>query len=243
MRSYGWNVFTIKIWAAILWCAAAFGLFGGDPLSWRLLFAVPFLLASAFHLSLAILEIREGKVRYRRFFRWVDLPSESVVSCRKVWPPWIGYIRLKRRSVGMGTLFFILDQKVRSDLGGSGEYPLLRALSEYGDGCVTLVRQSAHAGATGRSSWLKSGVSLVIGILVSVFLALSQPSAFPGPQDTSASAPLLIVRQVSEFLDRPLVAIVLVTFFLLLAFYMRNRTNGWTFAFLGGLAIPFLFPR
>jgi hypothetical protein len=51
-------------------------------------------LAAAFGLSLAVVDVRDGKIRYRRFFAWVSLDLADIVSSGTTWEPFIGYIRL-----------------------------------------------------------------------------------------------------------------------------------------------------
>src|SRR5579884_1715753 len=53
----------VKWVAPAAWLASIIGLFGTD-LGWRTLFALPFVLALAFHVWLASVDVRDGRVRY-----------------------------------------------------------------------------------------------------------------------------------------------------------------------------------
>ena len=122
------NVFATKYYAAILLLAASWA-FGIQWRSWRLLFDLPFAVAGFFHLSLAVVEVKDGALGYRRFLRWTALDRAEVVSCGLIWPPFIGYIKLNHFVPPWGRLYFVLDRNAASNPFRRGEYPLVRYIN------------------------------------------------------------------------------------------------------------------
>src|ERR1700691_4850237 len=89
-----WNVWATKYYLAILLLVGS-GISSGWWRGSRLLFGLPFAVAWFFQLSLAVVEVKDGVLRYRRFIKWTTIDRAEVVSCGLVWPPFTGYIKLK----------------------------------------------------------------------------------------------------------------------------------------------------
>ena len=128
LRSHPSSVFVQKYYAPLI-------LFGGTFVFWsagfrwgQLIFLIPLFVGILFFASLAVLEIPDGRVRYRRLFRWRRVPYDEIVGCGVVWV--FGYLQLKRFIFPWGKLYFVLDQNEK--LFGRGEhYPLLRYIREH----------------------------------------------------------------------------------------------------------------
>ena len=129
LRSHPSNVFNLKYYAPLI-------LFGGTFVFWsvgfrwaQLLILIPLFLGICFCASLAVLEIPDGTVRYRRFLRWTRVPYEEIVESGTSWAVFsIGYLRLKRFVFPWGKLYFVLDQNEK--LVWRGAYPLLRYIQK-----------------------------------------------------------------------------------------------------------------
>lgn len=129
LRSHPSSVFVLKYYAPVI-------LFGGTLVFWsggfrwaQLIVLVPLILGMFFYASLAVLQIPDGTIRYRRLFHWRKLPYDEVVECdfsRAIFG--IGYLRLKRFRFPWGKLYFVLDQNER--LFGRGTHPLLRYIQD-----------------------------------------------------------------------------------------------------------------
>jgi len=130
LRSAGPAVLIVKCWGPLIWVIGALGVFGADFPTWRFLPALPLLLLAVFHLSVAVVELRGGIIRYRRLFKWAEIQSEEVLSARPVWPPLIGSIKLKKFVFPWGRLYFVLDKNRESNPFRRGLFPLLRYLNE-----------------------------------------------------------------------------------------------------------------
>src|SRR5882724_6104542 len=125
LRSHPSSVFVLKYYAPII-------LFGGTLVFWsvgfrwaQLIFLVPLILGMLFYASLAVLQIPDGTICYRRLLRWRKLTYDEVVECGISWGIFgIGYLRLKSFLFPWGKLYFVLDQNEK--LFGRGTYPLVR---------------------------------------------------------------------------------------------------------------------
>src|ERR1700729_1597490 len=104
----GGQALIIKGWASVLALAPAI-LMLADGSAQPDLVTFAFFVASFFFASLAVVEVRDGKLRYRRFLRWTEIPREQVVAGGTVWPPFIGYICLRAFAPPWGRLYFVLD--------------------------------------------------------------------------------------------------------------------------------------
>jgi hypothetical protein len=108
-------VFLIKLYAPLILSTALIG--------WWEMLRSRGDLAVAFHLSLALVEVRGGQIRYRRFFKWVSLDPAQIISSGTTWPPFIGYIRLNRYLFPRRKLYFVLDRNRASNPFGEGISP------------------------------------------------------------------------------------------------------------------------
>ena len=125
------NVVVSKYWGPFV-CI----LFSCVAISWQglpnrsLFLAAPFLIAAFFGASLAVIDIRDGVLYYRRALTWTMVPSSEIVSGRVEWPPFIGSIRLRKRVAPWGRLYFVLDAGLRSGLLKRGEYASLQLINK-----------------------------------------------------------------------------------------------------------------
>ncbi len=81
IRSRPVNVLIAKVWGTFL-AGCSVLVFGRNFPSYRFLITLPFLFAACFFVSLAILEVRDGVVRYKRWFKWTTIPRDEIVSGR-----------------------------------------------------------------------------------------------------------------------------------------------------------------
>jgi hypothetical protein len=130
LRSHPTNIFLAKFWGPLLCIGATVGVFGKDFLTWRFLFASPFIMAALFGATITILEVRDGVLRYRRFFKWTTIRDDEIVAAGVVWHPFIGWLRLNRFIFPWGTLYFALDANLNANPFRRGDYPLLRHLKK-----------------------------------------------------------------------------------------------------------------
>jgi hypothetical protein len=129
LRSHTSSVFVLKYYAPIILFCCTF-VFWSVGFRWaQLIFLIPLFAGVLFHGSLAILQVPDGKIRYRRLFGWRRLPYNEIVDCGVAWGIGIGYLRLKHFLFPWGRLYFVLDQNEK--LFGRGEYPLLRYIQEH----------------------------------------------------------------------------------------------------------------
>lgn len=112
LRSRTSNTILLKFWVPLLWIASLIGLFSEGAFDWRLLFALPFVLALTFHLTLAVLRVYDGAIQYRRLMKWTNIHHTEIVSSGVTWPPFVGYIQLKQFVFPWGKLYFVLDPPV-----------------------------------------------------------------------------------------------------------------------------------
>lgn len=102
-----------KFWPLIFF-AGVTAVFLWAGFRWEHLFVlVPFLLMTLFGISLAVVEVSDEGIRYRRFSDWRSLSFDEITSCgfSKV-RLGIGYIRLRHYLWPWGKLYFILDEPV-----------------------------------------------------------------------------------------------------------------------------------
>src|SRR5215470_184100 len=96
LRSQRSSVFNLKYYAPLILLGGTF-VFWSVGFRWaQLIILAPLILAILFYASLAVLEIPDGTVRYRRLFRWTRVPYDEIVGAgasRVVFG--IGYLRLK----------------------------------------------------------------------------------------------------------------------------------------------------
>jgi hypothetical protein len=239
------NVILAKFWVPILCIVATFGVFGENLRTWRFLFALPFIIAALFWASIAILEVRGGVLRYRRFFKWTIVRSEEIKGAGVVWHPFIGYIRFDRYVFPWGRLYFALDASPSFEINPfrRSDYALLRCLrnepiqQEHGPAKASVVKD--------RSPIMKLLAAGVVGALIPIFFHFAFRNPIPrsqfehpfGPKSPKLMVPLEIYLHVINSL--PFILVFSVSFILLAAF-RRNRPNAWIFAFLAGVSMPYI---
>jgi hypothetical protein len=93
-------------------CFGATFVFWSAGFRWaQLIFLIPLILGIVFYASLAVLQIPDGTIRYRRLFRWKKLAYDEIVEPGISWAIFgIGYVRLKHFLFSVGKLYFVLDQ-------------------------------------------------------------------------------------------------------------------------------------
>jgi hypothetical protein len=128
LRSHPSLVFTLKYWAPIVLFGGTF-VFWNNQFRWaQLVFLIPLIVGLLFHASLAVVQIPDGNIRYRRLLNWKNLSYDEIVECGVSWGAGIGYIRLKHFLLPWGKLYFVLDRNDK--LFGRGTHPLLRFIQE-----------------------------------------------------------------------------------------------------------------
>jgi hypothetical protein len=190
LRSQSTDVFLTKLWAPLICFVATLGIFGGEFPTWRFLFASPLILAALFGLSVAVVEVRDGVLRYRRFLRWTVVPRGDVISSGVVWPGFIGYLRLRRPIFPWGRLYFALDENLDPNPFRRGDYRLLRFLRSER---VHEFEQIEKAALPGKKIGRAYGLAFAVGMASSfLFAYLSQNSARPAQQDYPATFRIII---------------------------------------------------
>jgi hypothetical protein len=129
LRSHPSSVFGLKYYVPLL-------LFGFTFIFWNshfrfgaLVILIPLLIGLLFHASLAILQVPDGNILYRRLFKWKTLRFDEITGCGEFGVWGIGYIRLSQFVLPWGRLYFVLD--TNGKLFGRGDYPLLRFIQEH----------------------------------------------------------------------------------------------------------------
>ncbi len=240
-RSSASNVWIFKIWAPLLWLIWGVALFRHDIFSVRILGCIPFVLALIFHLSLAIVRIRDGRIRYRMLFSWSVVELRDVISSGVVWPPFIGYVRLRHSQPPWGRMFFLLDS-------GSGR----RSAQQKGYGILGYLHRAHElvpvsiSPAGGRD--IRYGrliLAWACGILASfIRVFLSSAIAPDGNGSVTYHSHLIeAALRALSVIGSPQLAIPLLAAFALLTAFFRDRQSAWSFAFLAGVVTPFaLYP-
>jgi hypothetical protein len=124
LRSHPTQVFVLKYWAPIVLFSCTF-VFWNTQFHWaQLIILIPVVVGGLFHASLAILQVPDGNIRYRRFFKWRRLRFDEIVSCGVLRSTGIGYIRLNQFLWPWGRLYFVLDPNEK--LFSQGQHPLLQ---------------------------------------------------------------------------------------------------------------------
>ena len=102
------------------------GIFGKYVLTWRIVFIFPSVFAALFLSSLAVVQLRDGTLRYKRFFKWTVINRGEVVGSGVTLLGAIGYVR--HHVSPWGKLFFVLDRNLSPNPFRVREYALLRCL-------------------------------------------------------------------------------------------------------------------
>ena len=129
LRSHPSSVFVLKYYTPLL-------LFGSTSIFWNshfrfgaLIILIPLVIGLLFHASLAVLQVPDGKIRYRRLFKWKKLRFDEISGGGEFGVWGIGYIRLNKFVLPWGKLYFVLDAKGK--LFGHDDYLLLRFIQEH----------------------------------------------------------------------------------------------------------------
>lgn len=239
------SIVIIKYFGSILWFAACALLFEDKILTWRVVFALPFVLVAIFHLSLAVVQLRGKTLRYRRFLKWRTIDQDEIVAAGAVWPPFIGYMRLNDFLLPWGRLYFVLDCNMNPNPFKPGDYALLRFLINKG---VAQGRGRPPSTGTTEDRLLKLKlvtVGLAGAMLSCIWRIALSPARYQSVlyQPSFAGQSALIVAQVKfmhMFANFPTV-LILVGSFVLLAVYRRDRPGAWIYALLAGTVVSYFF--
>jgi hypothetical protein len=242
------NAFLAKGWGPLLCILGASVVFSGNFLTRNLLLACPFLVGALFGVSVASVEVRDGVLRYRRLFRWREIPKEEIVDARVELPPVVGSIRLKRLLFPWGRLYFALDANLSANPFREGKYPLLsyicsqkKPILESQDSAKPYLSKKGATnlkliGAAVAGASLASLERILFSGLASQH-ALSPPARLP-------QAPLLgILDKIGHFMAIFEVQVVFFVAFLFLAVFKRRQPTAWLFAFLAGFSLPYILFR
>jgi hypothetical protein len=228
-----------------VWCGGELLDFQNGVFTWRSLLAVPFFIVAFFGASLAILEVRDDVVRYRRLIKWTTLPTEEIVSARVEAAPLAGSVRLNRFLFPWGRLYFVLDAKSTLNPFRTEEYPMLRylckrAVAENHDSTGEITQNSHVLG-------LKLLGGAVLGALFTGILRLvagsSRSSQLPELVYAKRHPIFEVQWQVIHLLGNDAVVLVISTAFAFLALYRSRRLDSWILAFLAGAGLFHLVLR
>ncbi len=97
--------------ALVFWIAAL--TLTSGPLLGSLLLVLPFVLWGTFNLTIAQVRADEHGVRYRRFWRWKEVPYSDIVRCRfSLFPPGLPYLKRRRFTPPWGSIYFAHDRGI-----------------------------------------------------------------------------------------------------------------------------------
>ena len=219
----------------MVWGAALIDFHDGG-IAWQSLMSIPFFLLAFFGASLAVMQVHDGKVRYRRLFKWNTIPSEEILDARVEASPLAGSLRLRRFVAPWGRLYFILDSKSTLNPFGTGEYPMLRYLHEH---IISHSRRSERE----ENSKNNTVVMKLLGVafLGALFTALcwlvsdnASSSNTMVPEYDKQHLLFTIQWNLLHLLGNVAVVLVISAIFSFLAFYRRNRPGAFILAFLAG---------
>jgi hypothetical protein len=244
LRSQLRNVFLTKLLGPLLCVGGSLLVFGEDFPSKRFLLAIPFLVAAFFGVSLAIVEVRGGGLRYRRLFKWTTIPEDQIAWARVEWPPVIGSVSLKRFLFPWGRLYFILDKSTESSPFRRGEFPLVHYLNReepHKEG------ESSPLSPEARFSNLRLYWAAGIGIFtcLMIFYLTPQDLLQDGVPKSTADMPTLLktLFQFVRWFHLSAVQIISTAVMALLAVSRRNKPEAWLYAFLSGFALAVIVGR
>lgn len=244
LRSQLGNIFLSKFLGPLLCVGGSLLVFGEDFPSARFLLAIPFLVAAFFGVSLAILEVRGGVLRYRRLFKWTTIPDDQIAGARIEWPPVIGSVRLKRFLFPWGRLYFVLDKNTESNPFRPGGFPLVQYLNReelHKEG------QSSVPSSTSNSSNLRLPLAVGIGILTSLMILYVTPGdLLQGSLANPPSNMPTLLKALFYFvawLHMSVVQTAGLVLMVFLAVRRRDRAEAWLYAFLSGFALTLIAGR
>jgi hypothetical protein len=109
--------FVFKYWAAAILATPAFlMLFGKDLRAYpgQTVLIAPLLLASVFSLTAAEVQVKDERLRYRRFIEWKEVPYPEILACRKcIWPVY-GVLKTMPPIPPWRRLYFVIAMPYRS---------------------------------------------------------------------------------------------------------------------------------
>jgi hypothetical protein len=139
LRSQLGNIIAIKYVSAIVCLFLAAGLSTAPLTIYGRIVIILFTVAALFAVSLATMEIRGGRIRYRRILRWNEIAPSEIVRVGLLWAPFVAYVRLEQFVFPWGRIYFALDTNERLNPLGKGRYPLLEFLKQS--------KSQSHTGA------------------------------------------------------------------------------------------------
>jgi hypothetical protein len=243
LRSNPTNVILAKVWLPVLCFGGALGVFGKDLLSWRFVFALPLLAAGLFGASTAILEVRNGVVRYKRLIKWTVIEGEDIAKAGVAWFGFLGFISLRRFIFPWGRLHFALDANLDPNPFHRAHYPLLRYLRKE----PVSEEQSLVLGSNSRTAKPRLLLSAATGILTSLMILYLTPSDLLWGDLTkpAPNVPILFktALQLVALLHSSVVQVAGLAFIAFLAVYRRDRPEAWLYAFLSGFGVVLIVGR
>lgn len=234
------NVWLLKFWAPLFWLIWTVALFKDDVFSIRVIACIPLVLAFLFHTLLAAVRIRGGRIEYRQFLQWKPLPPTDVISSGVIWPPFIGFLRLRKWTPPWGRLFFILDPDSAGRSSRRDGLGILGHLRQKQQPTVDLARPGKNVSGVRYGRLILAGSCGVAASFMRVYLSQTvapstmEPSKYSSPMVESAT-------RVLAYAGSPQLAIPLLIGFVLLTVFFRRRSSAWSFAFLAGVVTPFAF--
>jgi hypothetical protein len=234
------NVWLLKFWAPLFLLTWTVAIFKDDVFRIRIIASAPFVLAFVFHISLAAVRIRDGRIGYRRFLQWKPLLLTDVVSSGVIWPPFIGSLCLRKSLLPWGRLFFILDPESARPSSRRDGLGILGYLQQKQQPAADSVRPMDDVGGVRYGRLIIAGVCGALTSFIRVYL--SQAVA-PGTTERTKYLPPVVesaTRALACIGSRQL-AIPLLVGFVLLTIFLRNWKSAWSFAFLAGAITPSVF--
>ena len=242
IRSSSTNTWLSKFWGPLIFAVPALGIFIEHFATWLMLLGVPFLIAAVFEASVAILEVRDGTLRYKRFITWTTIRDDEIMAAGITLPAFIGYVRLNRFIFPWGRLYFALDADSNPNPFRPADHALLRHLR----GEISQEHDSVDKGYSKGIGLLTMGA---IGALTSATLhwvVQTPPSLLESLKHQRhdglpiwITVPMFVYNLLGAF---PLL-LVFFALFVSLATYKRHEPNAWTFAFLAGYWLPYIVAR
>jgi len=246
LRSRFVNVYASKVLAPLAAGLTVKLLIGGPHLlSARLFVIAAFLLFALFMLSLAVMEVRDGTIRYCRLFKWRTITKEEISEVRVEWEPFIASMRLRKYLLPWGRLYFLLDANSNTNPFGKGKYPLIKYLSK-----TTLSEdQSVSIPDLPTDRFLKlrslaaAAAGFILGCLTTFLPSNSSVlhDSFHGYENVHGLNSFL--RWLMDLFGNPVVAFAIFVMFMILAIFKYRRPNALIYAFCAGcaMAYPFLY--
>lgn len=240
LHSSSANVVLVRICGPLVCALFVIFVSKGDFLTRGIFLALPFAVAALFGVSVANVEVSGGVLRYRRLLSWRPIPSEEIVDARIEWAPALGSIRLKKFLFPWGRLYFALDRNVEPNPFRDAEYPLLTYIRNKE--AVSETEPSPETSPKDRAVRQKVGIAAVSGVLLSTAWQIFAPRfASPSSVPRSYAAPALetLYRLVHLLQSFPM-QLAFCAVFLVVAVSKRRSPDGWLYALLSGLSLPYV---